>query len=64
MHEWNVTKFFTNRRGKKVWFNEPSVKESKHPTKINPRYSKTFNTRAEAETAAKSISRSYDRGKK
>ena len=64
MHEWNVTKFYTNKRGEKVWFNESSLKAYKHPIKLNPRYYKTFKSRGAAETEAKSISRSYDKGKK
>ena len=63
-HENNRTNFFRNKKGMKVWYNEPTVKASKHPTKLNPRYLKQFKTREDAETEAKSISKSYDRGKK
>ena len=63
-HEKNITNFFRNKKGMKVWYNEPSVKASKHPTKLNPRYLKTFKSEDAAVTEAKSISRSYDKGKK
>ena len=40
-HELNVTKYWINKKGEKVWYNEPSVKSSKHPkwfrTLINDR---------------------------
>ena len=35
-HENNRTNFFRNKKGMKVWYNEPTVKASKHPTKLNP----------------------------
>ena len=63
-HEKNVTKYWTNKKGDKIWYNEPSVKSSKHPTKLNPRYLKTFKSEDAAVTEAKSISRSYNKGKK
>ena len=63
-HENNRTNFFRNKKGMKVWYNEPTVKASKHPTKLNPRYLKTFKSEDAAVTEAKSISRSYDKGKK
>ena len=55
-HELNVTKYWINKKGEKVWYNEPSVKSSKHPTKLNKRYLKKFKTREEAEEEAISIS--------
>ena len=51
----------------KVWYNELGKdvdKASRHPTKLNPRYLKTFKSEKAAVTEAKSISRSYDKGKK
>jgi len=63
-HENNITNFFRNKKGVKIWYNEPSVRAAKHPTKLNPRYLKTFKNKEAAETEAKSISKSYDRGKK
>jgi hypothetical protein len=63
MHEKNITNFFRDKKGMKVWYNEPSVKSAKHPTKLNPRYLKTFKSREEAEVEAKSISRSYKNAK-
>ena len=62
-HENNETKFYRNKKGMKVWYNEPTVKSSKHPTKLNPRYLKTFKSKDDAEKEAKSISKSYDKGK-
>ena len=66
-HENNITKFFRNKKGMKVWYNELGKdvdKASRHPTKLNPRYLKTFKSEGAAVTEAKSISRSYDKGKK
>ena len=61
-HEKNVTKYWTNKKGDKIWYNEPSVKSSKHPTKLNPRYLKQFKTMEEAIKEAKSISASTPKG--
>ena len=67
-HENNVTKFFIDKKGKKVWYNEigkkPGTKHSQHPRHLNPRYMKTFKTKKEAVKEAKSISASYDKKSK
>ena len=55
-HELNVTKYWINKKGEKVLYNEPSVKSSKHPTKLNPRYLKKFKTEKGAVKEAISIS--------
>ena len=61
-HENNVTKQYKDlfpKATKNFWYNEPSVKSAKHPTKYNIRYLKTFTNRKAAETEAKNISDSY-----
>ena len=72
-HEKNITDFYFDKKGKKVWFNAvgktaggPHSRYSKnnpsaHPRHLNKRYMKTFKTKAEAEKEAKSISSSYDK---
>ena len=66
-HEKNVTKRYKDLFPKSendFWYNEPRVKSSKHPTKLNPRYLKKFKTMEEAVTEAKNISASYKRLKR
>jgi hypothetical protein len=77
-HENNVTNFFIDSKGNKVWYNEvgklhegPRNKyhakkqnPSAHPFHLNPRYGKKFKTKDDAEREAKSISRSYDKTQK
>ena len=77
-HENNVTDFFIDSEGDKVWFNRvgrlregPRNKyesdknnPSAHPSNLNPSYGKKFKTRDDAVRAAKSISKSYDKTKK
>ena len=58
-HENNVTKRYKElfpKAKKDFWYNEPDVKSSKHPTKLNPRYLKKFKTMKKAVEEAKSIS--------
>jgi len=77
-HENNVTDFFIDSKGDKVWFNRvgrlregPHSKyeqrknnPSAHPFNLNPRYGKKFKTKDDAVREAKSISRSYDKTEK
>jgi len=75
-HENNVTNFFINKKGKKVWYNAVGkitegphsryVKNnpSAHPRHLNKRYMKTFKTKSAAVKEAKSISASYDKKSK
>jgi hypothetical protein len=72
-HENNITEFFIDKKGKKVWYNEVGkiaegphsryVKNnpSAHPRHLNKRYMKTFKTKSEAVKEAISISASYDK---
>ena len=72
-HENNVTDFFIDKKGNKVWYNAVGkiaegphsryVKNnpSAHPRHLNKRYMKTFKTEKEAVKEAKSISASYDK---
>ena len=53
-HENNITEFFIDKKGKKVWFNAVGKIEggknnpSAHPRHLNKRYMKTFKTKSEA----------------
>ena len=63
-HEKNVTKRYKDlfpKSKKDFWYNEPDVKSSKHPTKLNKRYLKKFKTNDDAVAEAISISSSYKR---
>ena len=64
-HEQNVTDFFIDKKGNKVWYNEigkkPRTKHSQHPRHLNKRYMKTFKTKSASVKEAKSISASYDK---
>ena len=65
-HEKNVTKFIWTKKGDKIWYNELGKdvdKASRHPTKLNKRYLKTFKTEKQAVKEAKSISASYNKKK-
>tara|TARA_Y100000034_G_scaffold11753_1_gene12290 strand:- start:595 stop:1269 length:675 start_codon:yes stop_codon:yes gene_type:complete len=64
-HENNITDFYYDKDGKKVWYNEVGKingrnNPSAHPVHLNPRYMQTFGTMDEAEKEAQSISKSYD----
>jgi|TARA_R100001530_G_scaffold132319_1_gene104663 hypothetical protein len=67
-HEKNRTRRYRElfpKAKEDFWFNEPSVRSAKHPTKYNKRYLKKFKTREDAEEEAKKISQStpqYNRG--
>ena len=68
-HEKNVTTTFREKfpnspfdfAYNRIGTEHESTKHSQHPRHLNPRYMKKFNTIAEAEKEAQSISKSYDR---
>ena len=67
-HEKNVTTTFKEKFPEspfdfaynRIGTEHESTKHSQHPRHLNPRYMQKFDTIAEAEEEAKSISRSYD----
>ena len=69
-HEKNVTTTFREKfpnspfdfAYNRIGTEHESTKHSQHPRHLNPRYMQKFDTIAEAEKEAQSISKSYDRG--